>query len=51
MLKVFLEPKATDYDMYRRVDHTETLRSAHTVYLDFVLFSQQTAIISICSIN
>ena len=51
MLKVFLAPEATDYDMYRRVQHAETLRSAHVVYLGFVLFSQQTAIISTYSIN
>ena len=50
MLKVFLARKTADYDMYRRVQHTETLRSAHTVYLGFVLFSQP-AIISIYSIN
>jgi len=51
MLKVFLTPKAPDYDTYRQFQHTETLCSAHTVYLGFVLFSQQTAIISIYSIN
>jgi len=37
--------------MYRRVHHTETLCSAHTVYLGFVLLSQQTAIISLHNIN
>ena len=44
--------RPTAHYMYRQVSHLQTLRSAHTsVFICFVWISEQTAIISLYSIN
>jgi hypothetical protein len=44
-----LEPKT--YFMYRQLQHSETLCSAHIAFMCFAWISEQTAIISQYSIN
>jgi hypothetical protein len=47
--KCNLEPSG--HYMYRQVYHSSILRSAHTVFMRFVWIWEQTAIISLYSIN
>jgi len=44
-----LQPKA--YFMYRHLQHTEILCSTHNAFMRFAWISEQTAIISLYSIN
>jgi hypothetical protein len=54
MLKVRIEInllKPSGNFTYHRVQHSKILRSAHVYFMCFVLISEQTAIISLYSIN
>ena len=43
--------KSKTYFTYHQLQHTEILCSAHNEFMRFAWISEQTAIISLCSIN